>query len=118
MPKLNAKGTEYYTSHKLVSIEEDGVIIQPVVNVKNRNYKKELKEGKPASKTIAKPCGECLKIEADAVVLSLGVKSNNSLSKELQGKYEGRVFTIGDAVKSGRIADATSMAYKVATELK
>ena len=118
MPKLNAKGTEYYTSYKLVSIEEDGVIIQPVVNVKNRNYKKELKEGKPASKTIAKPCGDEVKIEADAVVLSLGVKSNNNLSGELQGKYEGRVFTIGDAVKSGRIADATSMAYKVATELK
>ena len=118
MPKLNSKGTEYYTSHKLVSIEEDGVIIQPVVNVKNRNCKKELKEGKPASKTIAKPCGDEVKIEADAVVLSLGVKSNNSLTEELKGKYDGRVFTIGDAVKSGRIADATSMAYKVATELK
>ena len=118
MPKLNAKGTEYYTSHKLVSIEEDGVIIQPVVNVKNRNYKKELKEGKPASKTIAKPCGDEVKIETDAVVLSLGVKSNNNLSGELQGKYEGRVFTIGDAVKSGRIADATRMAYEVASKLK
>ena len=118
MPKLNAKGTEYYTSHKLVSIEEDGVIIQPVVNVKNRNYKKELKEGKPASKTIAKPCGDEVKIEADAVVLSLGVKSNNSLTEELKGKYDGRVFTIGDAVKSGRIADATRMAYEVASKLK
>ena len=117
MPKLNAKGTEYYTSHKLVSIEEDGVIIQPVVNVKNRNYKKELKEGKPASKTIVKPCGDEVKIEANAVVLSLGVKSNNSLTEELKGKYDGRVFTIGDAVKSGRIADATRMAYEVATEL-
>ncbi len=118
LPKLNRKGTEYYTSHQLISIENNGVVIQPVEYVKNRHYKRDKKAGKPSSKTVAKVCGEKTIIECDAVVLSLGVKSVNSLSKALAGKYDGRVFTIGDAVKSGRIADATRMAYQVAIELK
>ena len=118
LPKLNKAGTEYYTSHKLLSIEEDGVIIEPVVAVKNKNYKKELKAGKSASKTIAKSCGESVKIDCDAVVLSLGVKSNNALVESLKDKYNGNVYAIGDAVKSGRIADATRTAYHVATTLK
>ena len=118
MPKLNRKGTEYYTAHKLVSIDDGGVNVCPVEYVNNKNYSKEKKAGKPAQKKVATTCGETFHIDCDAVVLSLGVKSNNGLSKALDGKYDGRVFTIGDAVKSGRIADATSMAYKVATELK
>ena len=118
LPKLNRKGTEYYTSHQLISIEDNGVVIQPVEHVKNRHYKKDKKAGKPSSKTVAKVCGEKTIIECDAVVLSLGVKSVNSLAKSLDGKYDGRVYTIGDAVKSGRIADATRMAYQVAKELK
>ena len=118
MPKLNRKGTEYYTAHKLVSIDDGGVNVCPVEYVNNKNYSKKKKAGKPAQKKVATTCGETFHIDCDAVVLSLGVKSNNGLSKALDGKYDGRVFTIGDAVKSGRIADATSMAYKVATELK
>ena len=118
LPKLNSKGTGYYTAHKLCSIDETGVNIAPVEHIKNKNYKKDKKAGKTAQKTVAIPCGDEFHIDADAVVLSLGVKSVNNLSKALEGKYEGRVFTIGDAVKSGRIADATRMAYQVATELK
>lgn len=118
MPKLNSKGTEYYTSHKLCSIDENGVNICPVEYVKNKSYKADKKAGKLAQKKVPVECGEAFHINCDAVVLSLGVKSNNNLSSALQGKYEGRVFTIGDAVKSGRIADATRMAYEVATELK
>ena len=118
MPKLNSKGTEYYTSHKLCSIDENGVNICPVEYVKNKSYKADKKAGKLAQKKVPVECGEAFHINCDAVVLSLGVKSNNNLSSELQGKYEGRVFTIGDAVKSGRIADATRMAYEVASKLK
>ena len=118
MPKLNEKGTEYYTAHKLCSIDEKGVNIAPVEYVKNKSYKKDKKAGKPAQKKVPVVCGEELHLDADAVVLSLGVKSVNHLTKALEGKYEGRVFTIGDAVKSGRIADATQGAYKVAKELK
>ena len=118
MPKLNSKGTEYYTSHKLCSIDKNGVNICPVEYVKNKSYKADKKAGKFAQKKVPVECGEAFHINCDAVVLSLGVKSNNNLSSELQGKYGGRVFTIGDAVKSGRIADATRMAYEVASKLK
>ena len=118
MPKLSAKSTEYYTAHKLLSIGDKSVTINPVEYVKNKNYNKEKKMGKTPSKTVAKECGEPVELSCDAVVLSLGVRSNNNLTKDLEGKYEGRVFTIGDAVKSGRIADATQGAYTVAKELK
>ena len=118
MPKLNQKGTEYYTAHKLCSIDDTGVCLIPVEHKKNKNYKKDLKAGKRATPTIAVDCGECTHIDCDAVVLSLGVRSVNGLAKALEGKYDGRVFTIGDAVKSGRIADATAGAYQVASTLK
>ena len=90
----------------------------PVEHKKNKNYKKDLKAGKRATPTIAVDCGECMHLDCDAVVLSLGVRSVNGLFKDLEGKYEGRVFTIGDATKSGRIADATASAYQVASTLK
>ena len=40
MPKLNKKGTEYYTAHKLCSIDDTGVCLVPVEHKKNKNYKK------------------------------------------------------------------------------
>jgi NADPH-dependent 2,4-dienoyl-CoA reductase/sulfur reductase-like enzyme len=118
MPKLNKKGTEYYTAHKLCSIDDTGVCLIPVEHKKNKNYKKDLKAGKRATPTVAVDCGECTHVDCDAVVLSLGVRSVNGLLKALEGKYDGRVYAIGDAVKSGRIADATDGAYQVASTLK
>ena len=118
MPKLNKKGTEYYTAKRLCSVDDTGLCLVPVEHKKNKNYKKDLKAGKRATPTVAVDCGECMHLDCDAVVLSLGVRSVNGLFKDLEGKYEGRVFTIGDATKSGRIADATASAYQVASTLK
>ncbi len=118
LPKLNAKGTEYYTCRRLVEVDDTGIAMHPVTHEKNKNYKKDLKAGKRTSPTVAVDAGEMEHLNCDAVVLSLGVRSVNGLSKALEGRCEGRVFTIGDAVKSGRIADATSSAYMVATKLK
>lgn len=118
MPKLNKKGTEYYTAKRLCSVDDTGLCLVPVEHKKNKNYKKDLKAGKRTTPTVAVDCGECMHLDCDAVVLSLGVHSVNSLFKDLEGKYEGRVFTIGDATKSGRIADATASAYQVASTLK
>lgn len=42
-----------------------------------------------------------------------GARSVNSLAKELEGKVQN-LFVIGDAMKVGRIADATREAYDVA----
>lgn len=114
LPKLSAAGTKFITAHKLISIDGKGVVLRPVNNVKNRGYKKAVKEGKPASPFISREVGEESRVDCDTVVLSLGARSVDTLSKALEGKFEGGVFVIGDAGKVGRIADATSQAYEVA----
>lgn len=96
--KLDANDTQYILSHRLNSIDEKGVVIEPV---------KIGKDGKATSQ------GEPTHFDFDAVVLSLGARSVNTLEKQLEGKCD-RVFVIGDAKKVGRIADATSQAYDVA----
>ena len=91
MPKLKAAGAEFLLSTKLVSIGEGGIEVSEV-------------SGKaPVSRHI----------DCDAVVLSLGARPVSELAKALEGKVE-RLFTVGDAVKVGRIAEATAAAYDVA----
>ena len=98
VPKLDAKDTNYILSHKLVSIDEKGVVLQPVRLDKNKK---------------AKPFGKPAHFDFDAVVLSLGARSVNDLAKSFEGKFDN-LYVIGDAQKVGRIADATSQAYDVA----
>ena len=50
------------------------------------------------------------------MILSLGVRNSGQLSAQLRERFD-RVYTIGDAVKSGRIVDAVSAGYNVAMEL-
>ena len=98
VPKLDAKDTNYILSHRLVSIDEKGVTLEPVKLDKNKNVKA---TDKPAH------------FNFDVVVLSLGARPVNDLAKAIEGKFEN-TFVIGDAKKVGRIADATSQAYDVA----
>lgn len=98
LPKLDAKDTNYLLSHRLNSIDERGIVVEPVRLDKKKR---------------AKSAGESIHIDCDAVVLSLGARSVNTLKDALKDKYE-RLFVIGDAGKVGRIADATSSAYDVA----
>jgi len=98
IPKLDDHGTEYVVSHKLNEIDEKGIVVEPVTIGKDK---------KPVS------AGAPKHIDADAVVLSLGSRPVNTLSKELEGKFDN-VYVIGDAGKIGRIADATSQAFDVA----
>lgn len=98
LPKLDAKDTNYLLSHRLNSIDENGIVVEPV---------------KLDKKKRAKSAGKPIHIDCDAVVLSLGARSVNALEDALKDKYE-RLFVIGDAGKVGRIADATSSAYDVA----
>ncbi len=88
---------EFLKNRKLSSIDADGVNLQPVVW-----------KGKKC-----KDKGEAEHLSADAVVLSLGAKSENALAKSLEGKYD-KLFVIGDAAHVGRIAAATAAAYDVA----
>ena len=85
LERLVPAGTSFLTSCELMRIEKDSVT---VLDRKERKVRV---------------------IPADAVVLSLGVRGDKKLATELSGEFE-RVFTIGDAVSSGTIADAVKSA--------
>lgn len=56
-------------------------------------------------------------LEADRVVLTMGVCPDNALAKELEPLFE-RVYTIGDALTPGRIGDAVNSAVQTASALE
>ena len=92
LPKLDKEGVEILTSHKLVKITENSV---------------ELEEVKSGNKVV---------VEVDTVVLSIGVRPVNNLYKELK-EVQNNVYVVGDALKTGRIANATKTAYDTAIKL-
>lgn len=55
--------------------------------------------------------GERRRIEADYLVLSLGVRPAGTLARELDQLSVRRIYRVGDAVTSGTIADACHSAY-------
>ncbi len=91
MPRLHNNGVEFYTSQKLAEITDNGIIIK----------------GKKGTASV--PC--------DAVILSLGSKSENNLYNNIKSKREN-VYLIGDGAKVGRIADATRSAFECVKEIK
>jgi NADPH-dependent 2,4-dienoyl-CoA reductase/sulfur reductase-like enzyme len=93
MMRLSDYKVEYLPGHKLISITADSVILE---NTKNRRQREE---------------------KIDHVVLSVGVASNDKLAKELQPYYK-RIYTIGDARRVGRIAQAVRDGFKTAWRLK
>lgn len=92
LPRLKAAGAEFFTSSKLVKINENGVELE---NTKNGNIHTE---------------------QADNVVLALGVRPVNGLKDDAASICD-RVFLIGDAFKTGRIAHATRSAYEAALKI-
>ena len=101
IPKLKKFGTRFILNTKLVAIDEKGVELMGVV-----------RKGKTFKET-----GETSRLDCDAVVLSLGARPVNALAKELKGVCE-KVYTIGDAERVGRIADATRAGYELAAALE
>lgn len=93
VPKLEKAGTQIHTSSKLTKITDNGIYVENVLDKKEHFF------------------------EGSMVVLSLGVKPQNALVKELEGTCEN-VYAIGDAVKGGRIIDATLPAFELARKLK
>ena len=92
LPKLDKEGVEILTSHKLVRITENSV---------------ELEEVKSGKKVV---------VNVDTVVLSIGVRPVNDLYKALKD-VQNNVYVVGDASKTGRIANATRTAYDTAIKL-
>lgn len=56
-------------------------------------------------------------IRTDVTVLAIGVRSNNALEKDCDGHFP-RLYPIGDAVKPGRISNATGSAFLLARGLQ
>ncbi len=92
MPRLEEKGTTFHLSCKLTEITDKGIIVENKKGVKSE-------------------------IECDAVVLSLGAKSDNALYEEIKDSVKN-VYIIGDGEKVGRIADATRSAFECVKKIK
>lgn len=94
LPVLEKAGTEFLTSHKLLSVSSSGIELE------------NLKENKAVA------------IKVDLVVLSLGVKSDNSLYNDIKNSDSYKVYNIGDSKKIGRIANATESAYQLVMNIE
>ncbi len=87
LSRIKPYGTEILLNTKLVSIEADGVTVED-------------KDGRRS-------------IPADYVVLSMGVRPDNQLAKELEEKGI-KCVAVGDADKGGTIGNATQSAFHAA----
>lgn len=94
LPVLKKAGTEFLTSHKLLSVSSSGIELE------------NLKEKKAVA------------IKVDLVVLSLGVRSDNSLYNDIKNSDSYKVYNIGDSNKIGRIANATESAYQLVMNIE
>ena len=92
LPRLKACSTDFIVGHKLVKISADVIFLESTAGDKRREEK------------------------ADAVVLSVGVKSNNALASALQPHFPG-LRVIGDARRVGRIPQAVRDGFDTAWNL-
>lgn len=92
LPKLRAADTVFLTSTKLADVKENGVIVN------------DLKTGVTSE------------IECDKVVLSMGVRPDDSLYNEIKDEFKN-IYKIGDCVKTGRIFNATQDGYNIAKSI-
>lgn len=89
---IDPAGCEYYPGHKLTAVTDKGVLLE------NKS-------------------GEAMELSADAVVLSLGVCGDETLTRELRRHFE-RVIPVGDAQKVGKIQTAVESGFAEAYRLK
>jgi 2,4-dienoyl-CoA reductase-like NADH-dependent reductase (Old Yellow Enzyme family)/thioredoxin reductase len=92
LPRLNAYKVDFIAGQKLIKINTNSIIMANTSS------------GQQSEENI------------DNVVLSVGVKSNDKLAKELQPHFE-RIYTIGDASKVGRIAHAVRDGFDTAWKI-
>ena len=87
LERLNKTDTKYKLGTRLLAVDGQGVTVE---DVKSK---------------------EQYRIPADYLVLSLGVRPAGTLARDLDKKSVTRIWRVGDAVKSGTIADACHSAY-------
>jgi 2,4-dienoyl-CoA reductase-like NADH-dependent reductase (Old Yellow Enzyme family)/thioredoxin reductase len=89
--RLNAFDPAYYPGHKLVRVTETGVVLE-------------------------KQDGTLVELEADSIVLSLGVAAGQSVAEEMAAHFD-KVIRIGDTEKVGRIQSAITSGFSEAYRL-
>ncbi|MBR0209061.1 MAG: FAD-dependent oxidoreductase [Oscillospiraceae bacterium] len=94
MERLAKTDTKFLTGTKLLGADAEGVTVEDV-------------------KT-----GERRRLEADSLVLSLGVKPAGDLARQLDRLSVRRIWRVGDAQKSGTIADACHSAFDTVMKIK
>jgi len=95
--------TNYYVRKKIAEFGGKIITLAKVVEVTREGAVYE-KEGQ---KTLEK---------ADTVVVALGTKPNTQLLEKLKGKVP-EIYTVGDAVKRGKIMDAVHAAAETARKI-
>ena len=90
--RLKESHPEFITSHKLVEIREGEIVLEHV------------KSGRRVTRQV------------DAVVLSVGVKSDDLQAREMKKRFP-RVLIIGDARQPGRIYNAVRDGFDTAWNL-
>ncbi len=93
MERLVPFGTRFLPGHQLLEIRPDEVI------------------------ALDRRANQTVHLPADCVVLSLGVRPENRLAENLKAHFP-RVYTAGDAVKSGTIADAVKSANACCDQIR
>ena len=94
LERLGKTDTKFETGTKLLAVDGSGVTVEETATGKQR------------------------RIDADALVLSLGVRPAGNLAKELDKLGVMRIWRVGDALKSGTIADACHSAYDAVTAIQ
>ncbi len=94
MPKLESAGTVFMPGHKLLSINDSSIALERISD----------------KKTVT--------VDADYVVLSLGVRPDTSLYDEIKNSNDYKVYNIGDSDRIGRIANATEAAFQLVSSIE
>lgn len=94
MPKLESAGTVFMPGHKLLSINDSSIALERISD----------------KKTVT--------VDADYVVLSLGVRPDTCLYDEIKNSSDYKVYNIGDSDKIGRIANATEAAFQLVSSIE
>ena len=93
MSRIAPYGAQFKTGTKLLAVEDGRIVTQDTKTGKNSE------------------------METDYVVLSLGVRPEDGLAKELEELEIKNVYRAGDAIHSGTIADACHSAYDTAMSI-
>ena len=93
MERLNPQGVEFMLNTKLVSIEEGRIVCEDAKSGEKKN------------------------IEAEHVVLSLGVRPTPGAAEEIEKLSGIKIYRVGDALSSGTIANACHSAFETALKI-